>query len=257
MGRRPDRCDYPAAHSMDTEWFAVDRGGRVAVLDSLEAGAVPVEHLEAQGTQTSSWDLLDGLPVDEHGWRTVEWMAGQQVAGNATRRAVEEAHQHWQGYTPGRVHDLLLVLSHPVPVAYFAAKGPNARFAGEPLVVYMDDVSAAALVDALRDGVVTGGRGVDPAEELPSWLGMFRYEHGDPWENHSAGPYRRETVPESTVRLEQLPEGVARRTVKIDVDFSDSEWLQPIEHATCAAWSRRWVSSDGEQHEDEDLVRRG
>src|SRR4051812_6768841 len=34
--------DYPAAHSMDTLWFAVDRDGRVAAFSSGEAGAVPL-----------------------------------------------------------------------------------------------------------------------------------------------------------------------------------------------------------------------
>lgn len=33
--------DYPAAHSMDTEWFAVDGHGHVAVFRSGEVGAVP------------------------------------------------------------------------------------------------------------------------------------------------------------------------------------------------------------------------
>ena len=33
--------DYPAAHSMDTEWFAVDKCGHVAVFHSGEEGAVP------------------------------------------------------------------------------------------------------------------------------------------------------------------------------------------------------------------------
>jgi hypothetical protein len=34
-------ADYPAAHSMDTTWFAVDRDGRVGMFDSGENGAVP------------------------------------------------------------------------------------------------------------------------------------------------------------------------------------------------------------------------
>lgn len=33
--------DYPAAHSMDTDWYAVDRDGRVARCDSGEVGPVP------------------------------------------------------------------------------------------------------------------------------------------------------------------------------------------------------------------------
>jgi hypothetical protein len=33
--------DYPAAHSMDTEWFAIDKDGHVAFFISGENGAVP------------------------------------------------------------------------------------------------------------------------------------------------------------------------------------------------------------------------
>ena len=33
--------DYPAAHSMDTEWFAVDADGRVGSFWSGEDGSVP------------------------------------------------------------------------------------------------------------------------------------------------------------------------------------------------------------------------
>ncbi|MGD9681602.1 MAG: hypothetical protein AB7W16_10495 [Candidatus Obscuribacterales bacterium] len=33
--------DFPAAHSMDTAWFAVDKDGFVAFMDSSEPGAVP------------------------------------------------------------------------------------------------------------------------------------------------------------------------------------------------------------------------
>src|SRR4051794_32369176 len=37
--------DYPAAHSMDTCFFAIDREGHVAIFDTGEAGAVPVNAL--------------------------------------------------------------------------------------------------------------------------------------------------------------------------------------------------------------------
>ncbi|MBX9666527.1 MAG: hypothetical protein K2X93_02865 [Candidatus Obscuribacterales bacterium] len=37
------QSDYPAAHSMDCEWFAVDENGFVAVMSSGEDGPIPVE----------------------------------------------------------------------------------------------------------------------------------------------------------------------------------------------------------------------
>lgn len=52
-------CDYPAAHSMDTYWFAVDSEGGVAAFDTNEPGAVPVcaEPHHSDGY----YDLLDLL----------------------------------------------------------------------------------------------------------------------------------------------------------------------------------------------------
>ena len=41
-------CDYPAAHSMDTTWFAVDRDGFVAMLVTNEEGALPLASQEDQ-----------------------------------------------------------------------------------------------------------------------------------------------------------------------------------------------------------------
>jgi hypothetical protein len=37
------QSDFPAAHSMDTDWFAVDKCGHVALFRSGESGAVPLE----------------------------------------------------------------------------------------------------------------------------------------------------------------------------------------------------------------------
>jgi hypothetical protein len=38
---QPCQPDFPAAHSMDVTWFAIDRDGHVGVFDSGEASAVP------------------------------------------------------------------------------------------------------------------------------------------------------------------------------------------------------------------------
>src|SRR4051794_32606523 len=39
-------ADYPAAHSMDAYWFAIDERGQVAVFDTGEDGHVPEGVLE-------------------------------------------------------------------------------------------------------------------------------------------------------------------------------------------------------------------
>src|SRR5262245_47215886 len=54
--------DFPAAHSMDTEWFAVDRDGHVALFISGENGPVPLSVPE-RGTNIHDVPHRDVLDV--------------------------------------------------------------------------------------------------------------------------------------------------------------------------------------------------
>ncbi len=59
----PDFADYPAAHSMDTEWFAMDDEGHVALFGSGEVGVLP----ETAHVQTGFYDVWEYLARDEYG----------------------------------------------------------------------------------------------------------------------------------------------------------------------------------------------
>jgi hypothetical protein len=54
--------DYPAAHSMDTDWFAVDECGHVALCTSGEAGAVPEAAVQLDPDEPSQW-FIPPVPV--------------------------------------------------------------------------------------------------------------------------------------------------------------------------------------------------
>lgn len=60
--------DYPAAHSMDTDWFAVDKDGNVAHMSSQESGAVPTSFLE-KFEEGEGYELLE----------TISTAAGKQM----------------------------------------------------------------------------------------------------------------------------------------------------------------------------------
>src|SRR5262245_53923712 len=60
----PCHVDFPAAHSMDATWFAVDRDGHVGVFDSGEAGAVPKEVNDSIGQDDDAVEMaLESLPA--------------------------------------------------------------------------------------------------------------------------------------------------------------------------------------------------
>jgi hypothetical protein len=69
--------DYPAAHSMDTHWFAVDKDGRVGLFFTAEAGYLPSGAAEAEMPDLIELATkLGGKPppgVDEEGEDVEDW----------------------------------------------------------------------------------------------------------------------------------------------------------------------------------------
>jgi hypothetical protein len=57
-------ADFPAAHSMDTEWFAVDRDGQVAVFITGENGSMPTEAQEVNVREVLQ-TLSASLPAED------------------------------------------------------------------------------------------------------------------------------------------------------------------------------------------------
>src|SRR5262245_3578070 len=55
--------DFPAAHSMDTLWFAVDRDGHIAAFHSGEAGAVPLDAFSGDEVYEVRERLRELLPT--------------------------------------------------------------------------------------------------------------------------------------------------------------------------------------------------
>jgi hypothetical protein len=54
-----DPPDFPAAHSMDSCWFAVDDQGQVAYFDTGEGGAIPTDDTFPKGGEAGGADPLD------------------------------------------------------------------------------------------------------------------------------------------------------------------------------------------------------
>ena len=65
-----DRKNYPAAHSMDSFWFGLDKDGNIAVFDTGESGAIPTN---AHSNPDGFYHLLDSLKKDLGGIRPVSY----------------------------------------------------------------------------------------------------------------------------------------------------------------------------------------
>jgi hypothetical protein len=72
-------ADYPAAHSMDTIWYAVDANGAVAVFDSGSAGPVPTSAARREHGDLPRLIRILGGDCDDEDFDMEE--AFQQLAG--------------------------------------------------------------------------------------------------------------------------------------------------------------------------------
>jgi hypothetical protein len=213
-----DRCDFPAAHSMDTTWFAVDRDGHVAAFESGEAGAVPTEAYldDAHETleQLAAMPEVEAIAEVRRG-EHVEYCLGNLVMllGDGVRPpegAVAVTTSHGRGWR---------VTMHDDRCKAIHARGDCAGCAHGALV---DD----ELIDA-------GSRG------------LFVYDHDASNGNGIAGPYRRTSSPARPATAASLPPDVMAHAAHFDGRFVDTASIQPVEHWPSDAWGASFLASDG------------
>ncbi len=250
----------PAAHSMDTTWFAVDAFGHIGVFLSGESGAVPEDWRESSGRSivelllglgrpdlarfdaTRVFEALDELP---------EWSRGEVMLAPPS-----EGDE--RGY-----YNLLVELTsrqHATPAAIGRALGDMTlergplTLASDPPLVLFDSLEAEQLVRLWAAGGVV--RALNGYFLPPGRLGLFEYDHdATSFQNTYAAPYTRVDAPRGRpVELARLPTPIRALigAVRFDkVDFRAAERIQPLEHLACVAWERFWESLDGEMHERE------
>jgi hypothetical protein len=237
-------ADFPAAHSMDATWFAVDRDGHVAMFDTGEAGAVPIsaEFLEdctallEQITQAAS-------PTD-----AVHDLRGRLQPGDR-----EVPHYSMQrGDQAGAA--MFFLKSLDSVKAEIERKQGLVFPAVEGHAVALFQPSNQLVQKLHKDGQCLGcfwyWHNTDPdAEDVHrdvARLGIFSYSHLT--ENWISGPYGREKLPRKPLHVDQLPPA-ARKTVKQmkfgSLCFAETPHIQPAEFDDCASWEAAYLSSDG------------
>ena len=237
--------DYPAAHSMDTLFFAVDRDGHVAVFETGEAGAVPVRAFQGGLARSARERLALMLPacealLDREGWNIP---GGQGLSGR----------------------------DHAVPMS---SEMPMMMFLESLDPIRADIQAGRAEVLPAREGVAVLWRGlsdedyrrlhdagvcrgcfwyiralIEPSEDGPASAaghGLFEYDHLT--ENWVAGPYGRRRVPGRPVHVDQLPPDLRQRVKRMTFEnlrFLDSPRIQPVEHGECRSWEASYLGVDG------------
>jgi hypothetical protein len=232
--------DYPAAHSMDTTWYAVDRDGHVAVFSSHEAGAVPMTAFGDDGSLNVEERLRQALPAAG----VVYDLASRFLPALETEpKPLDRA---WLVQYP-----VLLFLSSLDPVREALAAGRAKQVpATEGVAVVLRGITEEELNGYRASPAFRGCLNLYLGEgETTSLAQHGLYEYGHITENWISGPYGREVLPERAVHIDQLPPDLRRRIGAMRFDrlrFADTAYIQPVELAECVSWEAAYLDSTGQ-----------
>ena len=238
-------ADFPAAHSMDTVWFAIDRDGHVGYFDTGEGGAVPVG-----AALEDPWELFQHLTALLPHCQVSYDLQGHLGPGP---RQAETRHRQ---AARGNDRDVLMFLHSLDPVGREIADGtgtPLAATTGAAVVFTL-------LSDAVNRRLHTDGHclGCFPHGQLeynvrPAPVGLYFYCHpvfytGDRSQDAVAGPYRRRIVPQQPVHVDQLApslrEAVAHTRFR-QLCFAETVYIQPCEMGPVECLNSAYLTVDG------------
>ncbi|MCA9666752.1 MAG: hypothetical protein KC503_14230 [Myxococcales bacterium] len=240
--------DFPAAHSMDTEWFAVDGDGRVAMLDSGEAGNVSDSYLSYRGGRDEEmWGDYFGRALAE---TRDEPMAAQVDDLAALERRGQTFAIGWEGnaerHDLGTLRerdwpaDLMLILREPLVLleAELDGGGRLRGARGEELF-YWREIAAEPAADLTERARASGAlRCAFFGDDMltPPRLGLYQYDcdvYGDD------PPYAREARPLLDLRITDLPLALrepALQTRMLRARFDALLRMRVTKYVTCSGW---------------------
>lgn len=274
--------DFPAAHSMDTEWFAVDANGNLAIFDSGEGGAVPESNRKVwEEVRLYEFDslLLEMAKGNDRRFIKLK-IPGNEVAKglnlkslqNGINKAVTEAGKVIGAqYGPEKdmvkpialppldeqtLRDWLLLLASDDVISQLGIEKIEynyaVRFAGEPTIIYVKECRVLTVQKLVKSGKVLAGKSISGYRNgIPTLFGFFLYDQDSP----SPLPYTRIGSPIVPLLLDDLPEHLQNAVSWNWFDrlkFCDREAIQPIEHTPCKTWGKIkwWVDTHGQEHEE-------
>jgi hypothetical protein len=234
--------DYPAAHSMDSSWFAVDADGHVGYFRTGEAGAMPYEGVTGDAAELLIDRLARAVPPTE----AIHDPRGHLLPGH------DRGFDHMVRLSAQEYPLLLFVTSLAPLQTDIEAKRATPVRAAEGYAVILPRLTAEQARRLNEAGVVvTSAYYFDDADgerDRPARFGV--YEYGHLCENWISGPYGRERVPARPLHVDQLPPELRQRlrAVTLDLCFGEMPHIQPVEHLECHSWEEEWQGVDGAKH---------
>lgn len=266
--------DYPAAHSMDTEWYAVDRDGRLGRFSTGEAGGVPTSATQysegAENGATWAEDAVFEIVTREGAEYEVDdliQMPGGPVfnfswGGGYETASFTDAAACYHVLMLLRDENVFSRLPRPSEVSSRARER-----SGRARAMAVHRIYNSKHVLGYPDGPLPVGtlqQWIQNGWVLKAWVnhsltpiraGIFEYDHGDVFENWISGLYLREGIPLRPLNVRDLPEFMRRyfENTRFTLrSFAKDVAIDPREAGTCTNWEPDWVGWDGIVHRQSD-----
>lgn len=251
--------DFPAAHSMDTTWFAIDADGYVGIFDTSEGGAMPndLTPFHPESIQFRS-DLLEILAADNGKLIDRSAVDIDFILENANLKILKMEIRRLEKVSKQcdlifSLHRLFLVSSNPDVISQLQQQSQIV------IELYRDNIQAVFytnnceldwLKNAIESGLIVGCTKDISLEYNLNLLGWYVYNGDD----QCPKPYDRKRSPRKPIHLQNLPAEIIQQmqiTELPNVRFAETEAIQPIEHMPCQTWGGTdcWEGTDGEWHE--------
>jgi hypothetical protein len=236
--------DFPAAHSMDTEWFAADQLGQIAVFRTQEDGPMPVNVFGPVTAHYESWFLatlcrsgsslsfeLSGVVADG---KVYECRYADYASNLVTATEVPSEKVASMPYTDEEYS--LLWLTSDEHIQAIQGADDWYRVPSRDQVLVHGLFPAQMIAQFSERGWLR--RAWLYCRLDPLRFGIFTYEYdgsmGPPFD-----PYTRTGVPTNALRVSDLvdtPRDVVAATTAPHVDFAQGTTVQVIEHFDCRGW---------------------
>jgi hypothetical protein len=277
--------DYPAAHSMDTTWFAVDKDGHVAAFESAEGGAVPNDALT---DQQGDFDALQEIRPYASSCDVIYALEDQKSPLSKDRQHALPQKPYPRTARSGFLQRIIAKLTGKnggiTDTAAASTESEPEEEMIAPVIMFLNDLQIVA--SAIAEGVCqpvkcVRGRAVlsmklpidlyrqihernqcagcyyefslEPFDgiELPEYskLGLFYYAC---CEDQMAVPYGRHTVPEQPLNIKQLPAELQEQFTKLqfaDLSFSQTPYIQPAQRTASFSWDGGYLREDWETYQ--------
>jgi len=264
--------DFPAAHSMDAAWFAVDRDGHVGLFTCGEEGAVPkTEVNDFQQDIGAVVEALDRLPVTGEAEFKLSAVLHPGLRSGALPPR-ENPTKGWpteglaelepERYRAEGVTEILLFRDEsPLTPEVRALPGLQVGRVAQFVLVSLTSEVKLARHDPQWEVWAEFKRVANAAPAYVTYQkflggtralvrrGVFVYSTYSAARLNITEPYGQRLAPQRPLCLDEAPDPVRDAfapRARLDVSFASSPYIQPVEHVPCAIWGGAvYLASDG------------